>query len=191
MQLFYVEFLLRPLHNKKTRLRRCVFCSSAISISDEPSARNCCREKPAIRSQRVRDSLAEADFVFANLESVISDQHGETQSKKSNIVFCAPPVAGAVLRDAHISIVVDGEQSCVRLRHERHCRDGALFERSRRSFYRNDRPTARRVFRPLLSRSMEFESVLWHIRNLSIFAAHGRVIFRSTTAFARGKKSIL
>jgi poly-gamma-glutamate synthesis protein (capsule biosynthesis protein) len=55
--------------------------------------------------ERVRDSLAEADFVFANLESVISDQHGETQSKKSNIVFCAPPVAGAVLRDAHISIV--------------------------------------------------------------------------------------
>ncbi len=53
----------------------------------------------------IRDGLAEADFVFANLESVISDQHGETQSKKSNIVFCAPPIAGAVLRDAHIAIV--------------------------------------------------------------------------------------
>ena len=55
--------------------------------------------------ERVQNRLAEADFVFANLESVISDQHGETQSKKSNIVFCAPPIAGTVLHDAHISIV--------------------------------------------------------------------------------------
>jgi poly-gamma-glutamate synthesis protein (capsule biosynthesis protein) len=54
---------------------------------------------------RVRDVLSDADFVFANLESVISDQHGETQSKRSNIVFCAPPVAGTVLRDAHVSVV--------------------------------------------------------------------------------------
>ena len=47
----------------------------------------------------------QADIVFANLESPISEQHGETQSPTSNIVFCAPPVAAASLRNAHITIV--------------------------------------------------------------------------------------
>jgi poly-gamma-glutamate capsule biosynthesis protein CapA/YwtB (metallophosphatase superfamily) len=46
-----------------------------------------------------------ADIVFGNLESPISEQHGETQSPTSNIIFCAPPVAAASLRNAHVSIV--------------------------------------------------------------------------------------
>lgn len=47
----------------------------------------------------------QADIVFANLESPISDQHGETQSPTSNIIFCAPPVAATSLQHANVSIV--------------------------------------------------------------------------------------
>jgi poly-gamma-glutamate synthesis protein (capsule biosynthesis protein) len=47
----------------------------------------------------------QADIVFANLESPITDQHGETQSPTSNIIFCGPPVAATSLRNANVSIV--------------------------------------------------------------------------------------
>jgi poly-gamma-glutamate capsule biosynthesis protein CapA/YwtB (metallophosphatase superfamily) len=53
----------------------------------------------------IRSVLDRADIVFANLESPISDQNGETQSPKSNIIFCAPPAAGASLRLAGITVV--------------------------------------------------------------------------------------
>ncbi len=53
----------------------------------------------------LRDWFSGADAVFANLESPISDQHGETESPRSNVVFCAPPVAADVLRAAGISVV--------------------------------------------------------------------------------------
>ncbi len=54
---------------------------------------------------KVRDRIQQADITFANLESIISDQNGETVSPQSNIIFCAPPVAADVLRNASISIV--------------------------------------------------------------------------------------
>ncbi|MBI2428689.1 MAG: CapA family protein [Ignavibacteriales bacterium] len=49
-----------------------------------------------------RDS---ADIVFANLESQISEQNGETVNKKSNIVFTGPPEGAISLRNASIDIV--------------------------------------------------------------------------------------
>lgn len=49
--------------------------------------------------------LTRADIVFANLECPVTDQKGETQSPKSNIIFCAPPGAATTLRRAGITIV--------------------------------------------------------------------------------------
>ncbi|MCX7983544.1 MAG: CapA family protein [Bacteroidetes bacterium] len=54
---------------------------------------------------KIKQYWSENDIVFANLESVISDQGGETVSPHSNVVFCAPPVAANVLQAAHVSIV--------------------------------------------------------------------------------------
>ena len=49
--------------------------------------------------------LARADEIFANLECPVTDQNGETQSPKSNLIFCAPPEASVTLRRAGISVV--------------------------------------------------------------------------------------
>lgn len=46
-----------------------------------------------------------ADIVFANLESQLSNQNGETVSKKSNIVFTGPPEGAISLRTASIDVV--------------------------------------------------------------------------------------
>lgn len=46
-----------------------------------------------------------ADIVFANLESPLSDQNGETESPKSNIVFTGPPQGARSLRNAGITVV--------------------------------------------------------------------------------------
>ncbi|MBI5463723.1 MAG: CapA family protein [Ignavibacteriales bacterium] len=55
--------------------------------------------------RNLKPLLDRADLVFANLESQITEQHGETQSPKSNLIFCAPPVAGSSLKEAGIGIV--------------------------------------------------------------------------------------
>jgi poly-gamma-glutamate capsule biosynthesis protein CapA/YwtB (metallophosphatase superfamily) len=55
--------------------------------------------------ERFNNVLARAEVVFANLECPITDQNGETQSPKSNVIFCAPPNAGATLRRAGITVV--------------------------------------------------------------------------------------
>ncbi len=49
--------------------------------------------------------LKRAEIVMANLECPVTDQNGETQSPKSNVVFCAPPDAAATLRRAGITVV--------------------------------------------------------------------------------------
>jgi poly-gamma-glutamate synthesis protein (capsule biosynthesis protein) len=49
--------------------------------------------------------LTRADEIFANLECPVTDQNGETQSPKSNLIFCAPPQAAATLRRAGITVV--------------------------------------------------------------------------------------
>jgi poly-gamma-glutamate capsule biosynthesis protein CapA/YwtB (metallophosphatase superfamily) len=53
----------------------------------------------------VKDTLAQADIIFVNLESQLSEQHGETQHPKYNLIFCGPPVGASALRDAHVSVV--------------------------------------------------------------------------------------
>jgi poly-gamma-glutamate capsule biosynthesis protein CapA/YwtB (metallophosphatase superfamily) len=53
----------------------------------------------------VRDSLQKAQAVFVNLESQLTDQGGETQDPKHNLVFCAPPSGAASLRQANITVV--------------------------------------------------------------------------------------
>lgn len=55
--------------------------------------------------ERIGPFLRSADCVFANLESPITDQNGETESPESNYIFCAPPIAANVLRKGGVSIV--------------------------------------------------------------------------------------
>jgi len=49
--------------------------------------------------------LVRVEIVFANLECPVTDQKGETQSPKSNVIFCAPPGAAATLRRAGVTVV--------------------------------------------------------------------------------------
>jgi poly-gamma-glutamate synthesis protein (capsule biosynthesis protein) len=46
-----------------------------------------------------------ADIVFANLESPLSDQNGETVSPMSNIVFTGPPQGAVSLKNAGFTVV--------------------------------------------------------------------------------------
>ena len=55
--------------------------------------------------EKFGEVLARADVVFANLECPVTDQNGETQSPKSNVIFCAPPDAAATLRRAGVTVV--------------------------------------------------------------------------------------
>jgi len=53
----------------------------------------------------VRDTLSRADVVFVNLESQLTDQSGETQHPRFNLIFCGPPEGAIALREANISVV--------------------------------------------------------------------------------------
>jgi poly-gamma-glutamate capsule biosynthesis protein CapA/YwtB (metallophosphatase superfamily) len=53
----------------------------------------------------VRDSLAKAEIVFVNLESQLTQQGGETQHPKYNVIFCGPPVGASSLKGANVSVV--------------------------------------------------------------------------------------
>lgn len=55
--------------------------------------------------EHVRGMLTSGDLVFANLESQISDQGGETQHPRDRFIFCAPPQAAGAIRWAGISVV--------------------------------------------------------------------------------------
>lgn len=46
-----------------------------------------------------------ADILFANLESPLSDQNGETESPLSNVVFTGPPDGAQSLKDAGFTVV--------------------------------------------------------------------------------------
>jgi poly-gamma-glutamate capsule biosynthesis protein CapA/YwtB (metallophosphatase superfamily) len=52
-----------------------------------------------------RDTLASYDLVFANLECTLSDQNGETQHPKNNLIFTGPPEGAEALRKAGIHVV--------------------------------------------------------------------------------------
>jgi len=55
--------------------------------------------------QRIQTLLQSADIVFCNLESQLSDQHGETQHPKNNLIFTGPPQGGASLARGGVSVV--------------------------------------------------------------------------------------
>jgi poly-gamma-glutamate synthesis protein (capsule biosynthesis protein) len=49
--------------------------------------------------------LSQAEIVFANLESQLSEQRGETQHPKYNLIFCGPPQGARSLKLAGITVV--------------------------------------------------------------------------------------
>jgi poly-gamma-glutamate capsule biosynthesis protein CapA/YwtB (metallophosphatase superfamily) len=51
------------------------------------------------------DTIASYDLVFANLECTLSEQHGETQHPKNNLIFTGPPGGAESLRKAGIHVV--------------------------------------------------------------------------------------
>lgn len=53
----------------------------------------------------VRDSLLAYDLVFANLECQLSDQHGETQNPKNNLIFTGPPAGALSLKRGGVGVV--------------------------------------------------------------------------------------
>ncbi len=53
----------------------------------------------------VRDSFARYDIVFANLESQLSDQDGETQHPSNNLIFTGPPAGANALQKGGVTIV--------------------------------------------------------------------------------------
>jgi poly-gamma-glutamate synthesis protein (capsule biosynthesis protein) len=55
--------------------------------------------------EKFGDVLKRAEIVYANLECPVTDQNGETQSPKSNVIFCAPPGAATTLRRAGVTVV--------------------------------------------------------------------------------------
>ena len=55
--------------------------------------------------RHVIDTLSRAEVVFVNLESQLSDQNGETQHPKYNLIFTGPPSGAAALRMSNISVV--------------------------------------------------------------------------------------
>jgi poly-gamma-glutamate capsule biosynthesis protein CapA/YwtB (metallophosphatase superfamily) len=55
--------------------------------------------------ERLELGKESADILFANLESPLSDQNGETVSPLSNIVFTGPPEGAKSLKDAGFTVV--------------------------------------------------------------------------------------
>ncbi len=53
----------------------------------------------------VQDTIKAYDLVFANLESPLSDQDGETQDPENNLVFTGPPAGAASLQRAGVTVV--------------------------------------------------------------------------------------
>ncbi len=54
---------------------------------------------------RIDHLFENADIVFCNLESPLSDQGGETQSRRSNLVFTGPPAGADALKRAGVTVV--------------------------------------------------------------------------------------
>jgi poly-gamma-glutamate synthesis protein (capsule biosynthesis protein) len=53
----------------------------------------------------VREEFARYDVVFANLECTLSDQGGETQHPRNNLIFTGPPEGAHSLRKAGVTVV--------------------------------------------------------------------------------------
>ncbi len=55
--------------------------------------------------RKMKSTLRSADAVFANLESTLTEQNGETESPVSNYIFCGPPVGAKALNRGGITLV--------------------------------------------------------------------------------------
>jgi poly-gamma-glutamate capsule biosynthesis protein CapA/YwtB (metallophosphatase superfamily) len=55
--------------------------------------------------KKLADTLFSYDVAFANLESPLSDQNGETEDPRSNYVFTGPPVGAIALRRGGVTVV--------------------------------------------------------------------------------------
>jgi len=55
--------------------------------------------------REVSETFAVYDLVFANLECTLSDQKGETQHPKNNLIFTGPPGGAESLREAGVHVV--------------------------------------------------------------------------------------
>lgn len=55
--------------------------------------------------REVAPVFAEADLIFVNLESQLSDQDGETQSPSNRLIFTGPPEGAAALARAGVDVV--------------------------------------------------------------------------------------
>jgi poly-gamma-glutamate capsule biosynthesis protein CapA/YwtB (metallophosphatase superfamily) len=53
----------------------------------------------------VQETFARYDIVFANLECTLSEQGGETQHPRNNLIFTGPPAGARSLRAAGVTIV--------------------------------------------------------------------------------------
>jgi poly-gamma-glutamate synthesis protein (capsule biosynthesis protein) len=86
-----------------------VFSVSLLALGDVNLGRTVGQEilkgKIDFPFEKFSGELARAEVVFANLECPVTDQNGETQSPKSNVIFCAPPNAGTTLRRAGVTVV--------------------------------------------------------------------------------------
>ncbi len=55
--------------------------------------------------RKLADTIASYDVVFANLESPLSDQRGETENPRSNYIFTGPPSGAWSLRKGGVTVV--------------------------------------------------------------------------------------
>jgi len=107
--LIIVALIFQPTSTAFTQNSDSVSSVSLLALGDVNLGRTVGREilkgKTDFPFEKFGCVLSRAEVVFANLECPITDQNGETQSPKSNVIFCAPPDAGATLRRAGITVV--------------------------------------------------------------------------------------
>jgi len=109
LQLFGILLVLQPEFKTFSQDSDSVKHGSLLALGDVNLGRTVGQEIlkgnsdfPFLKFSNVLDR---SSMVFANLECPVTDQNGETQSPKSNVIFCAPPDAGGTLRRAGITVV--------------------------------------------------------------------------------------
>ena len=107
--LIIVTLIVQPMSKTLAQNSDSVMSVSLLALGDVNLGRTVGQEilkgKMDFPFEKIDSVLARAEVVFANLECPVTDQNGETQSPKSNVIFCAPPGAGAALRRAGVTVV--------------------------------------------------------------------------------------
>ena len=109
MPLIIIALIIQPMPRALAQNCDSVMSVSLLALGDINLGRTVGQEilkgKIDFPFEKFGSVLARAEVVFANLECPVTDHNGETQSPKSNVIFCAPPDAGATLRRAGITVV--------------------------------------------------------------------------------------